>query len=233
MMLPGSAPFKELAEAIRRISIKEHAGLASDLRDGRLSLADAVSTAVASGARLLLVIDQFEELFTLTPEPEQAEFLSLLADAIADDGGQLHVMATLRADFYDRPLESQRFGTLVGPATVVVPAMSPPDLEAAIVRPVEARSATAEPALVAELIAAMNDQAAGLPALQFTLYELAERRPDRCLTLADYHALGGIDRIARRRALPIARRAGTCRRARRVRGAGRDRRRSGTDGAPA
>ena len=200
MMLPGSAPFTELAEAIRRISVKEHANLSADIREGRRSLAEAVGDALPSGVRLLLVIDQFEELFTLTPESEQADFLALLADAISDDRGLVHVMATLRADFYDRPLESQRFGTLVGPATVVVPAMSPQELEAAIVRPVESCGATAEPALVAELVAAMNDQAAGLPALQFTLYELAERRPDRCLTLDDYRALGGIERAIASRA---------------------------------
>ena len=71
--------------------------------------------------------------------------------------------------------------------------MSPAELEAAIVRPVEAIGATAEPALVAELVAAVVDQPAALPSLQFTLYELAERRPDRSLTLADYRELGGVD----------------------------------------
>ena len=61
-----------------------------------------------------------------------------------DPAGRIHVVATLRADFYDRPLAVQRFGALVGDATVAVPPMSPAELEAAIVRPVEALGAIAE-----------------------------------------------------------------------------------------
>ena len=146
-----------------------------------------------AGGQLLLVVDQFEELFTLAPEAEQRAFLDCVADAVTAADSQLRVVATMRADFYDRPLAFQRFGESVSDATVAVAAMSPADLEAAIVRPVEAIGATAEPALVAELVAAVADQPAALPSLQFTLYELAERRPDRCLTLADYRELGGVD----------------------------------------
>jgi WD40 repeat protein len=70
--------------------------------------------------------------------------------------------------------------------------MAPSGLEAAIVRPLEAVGAQAESALVAEMVAAVADQPAALPSLQFTLFELAQRRADRCLTLDDYRALGGV-----------------------------------------
>ena len=78
--------------------------------------------------------------------------------------------------------------------------MSPAELEAAIVRPVEALGAVAEPALVAELVATVVNQPAALPSLQFTLFELAECRPDRSLTMDDYRRLGGVDQAIAARA---------------------------------
>ncbi len=192
-MLPGSAPFKELAEALRRVATNDVGDLGDDLADGSITLDDAARQAAPGGQQLLIVIDQLEELFTLAPDDDQRSFLDCLAGAISTPGGQVRVVATLRADFFDRPLAFQGFGDLVGDATVAVAAMSPAALEAAIVRPVESVRATAEPALVAELVAAVADQSAALPSLQFTLYELAERRADRCLTLDDYRALGGVD----------------------------------------
>jgi DNA-binding SARP family transcriptional activator/WD40 repeat protein len=199
-MLPGGSPFKELAEAIRRVAVREVATLATDLRTGRRSLDDAVRGALPADGRLLLVVDQFEELFTMTADDEHVAFLDLLTTAVEAPQGTVHVLGTVRADFYDRPLANQRFGPLVGPATVAVSAMTPSELESAIVRPVEACGATAEPALVAELVAAVGDRAGALPALQFTLYELADRRPDRCLTLDDYRRLGGLDQAIASRA---------------------------------
>ncbi len=103
------------------------------------------------------------------------------------------MVATLRADFYDRPLAFQRFGAAVNEATVTITAMSPADLEAAIVEPAERVGASVEPALVAELVSAVVDEPAALPSLQFALFELAERSVDRCLTLAAYRELGGVD----------------------------------------
>ena len=78
--------------------------------------------------------------------------------------------------------------------------MSPAELEAAIVRPVEALGSVAEPALVAELVATVVNQPAALPSLQFTLFELAECRPDRSLTMDDYRRLGGLDQAIAARA---------------------------------
>ncbi len=191
-MLPGSSPFKELVEALRRIAVDDIGEVAESLFHGRVTLDDVVGNAVPGSERVLLVIDQLEELFTLTPDAEQGRFLDCLADAVQHPGGRLHVIATLRADFYDRPLAFQRFGALVHDATVAVPAMAPSGLESAIVRPLEAIGARADPALVAEMIAAVADQPAALPSLQFTLFELAQRRTDRCPTLEDYRNLGGV-----------------------------------------
>ena len=112
--------------------------------------------------------------------------------AVSAAGGRLRVVATLRADFYDRPLAVPVFGAAVNEATVTIAAMAASDLEAAIVGPAHRVGGGIEPALVAELVNAVIDQPAALPSLQFTLYELAERSPDRNLTLAAYRELGGV-----------------------------------------
>jgi WD40 repeat protein/DNA-binding SARP family transcriptional activator len=192
-MLPGASPFKELAEALRRVAVVEADGLADELAFGEAGIDDALRRLVPDGGQLLLVIDQFEELFTLASEGEQRAFLDGLIHAVSAADCRLRVVATLRADFYDRPLRFHRFGTLVRDATVTVAAMSAAELEAAVVGPAERVGARVEPALVAELVAAVVDEPAALPSLQYTLYELAEHSPDRCLTLAAYRKLGGVD----------------------------------------
>jgi WD40 repeat protein len=103
----------------------------------------------------------------------------------------LRVVATLRADFYDRPLRFQGFGSMVRDATVTVPAMGAAQLEATIRGPAERVGLEVEPPLVAELVAAVVDQPAATPSLQFTLYELAEQGDGR-LDLAGYRRLGGV-----------------------------------------
>ncbi len=191
-MLPGSAPFKELAEGLRRVAVTESPDLADELANGSITLVEAANRVLPGDQPLVLFIDQFEELFTLAPEGEQRQFLDCLATAVTSTG-RLRIVTTLRADFYDRPLAFQGFGELAGDATVAVAAMSASSIDAAIVRPLASIGATAEPALVSELVNAIADQPSALPSLQFTLFELAERRGDRCLRLDDYRQLGGVD----------------------------------------
>ena len=191
-MLPGSAPFKELAESLRRVAVAESPDLADELADGSITLVEAADRVLPGEQPLVLFIDQFEELFTLAPDGEQRQFLDCLATAVSS-GGRVRVVTTLRADFYDRPLAFQGFGELAGTATIAVAAMSASSIDSAIVRPLASIGATAEPALVSELVTAVADQPAALPSLQFTLFELAERRRDRCLSLDDYRQLGGVD----------------------------------------
>ena len=71
-MLPGASPFKELAEALRRVAVNDVVDLATNLGNGSTTVADAAAAAVPANGSVLLVIDQFEELFTLTSVAEQA-----------------------------------------------------------------------------------------------------------------------------------------------------------------
>jgi WD40 repeat protein/DNA-binding SARP family transcriptional activator len=191
-MLPGGSPFKELAESLRHVAVAEVIGLADELAE--IGGIDRVlRRLLPEDGQLLLVVDQFEELFTMATEADQRAFLDGLIHAVSAPDSRLRLVATLRADFYDRPLAFQRFGEAVNDATVTIAAMSPAQLEAAIARPAERAGRHVEPALVAELVGAVVDEPAALPSLQFSLFELADRTDDRCLTLAAYRELGGID----------------------------------------
>lgn len=189
-MLPGATPFKELAAALRRVAVTDIPDVAGELATARGSDA-VVRRLLPAGGQLLLVVDQFEELFTSAPERDQRRFLDGLIHAVTVPDSRVRVVGTLRADFYDRPLAFHAFGAAVNDATVTIPAMSAAELEAAIVEPAHRSGRQVEGALVAELVGAAVDEPAGLPSLQFTLFELAERtRGD--LTLAAYREIGGL-----------------------------------------
>jgi WD40 repeat protein/DNA-binding SARP family transcriptional activator/tRNA A-37 threonylcarbamoyl transferase component Bud32 len=192
-MVPGASPFKQLAESLRRVAVAESDRLAEELAAGEEGIDRVLRRVVPEGGELLLVVDQLEELFTLADDDEQRGFLDGLTHAVSVADSRLRVVATLRADFYDRPLRFERFGTAVGDATVPIAAMSAAELEAAIVGPVERVGGRVEAALAAELVGAVLHEPAALPSLQYTLYELAERSPDRHLTLAACRELGGVD----------------------------------------
>jgi WD40 repeat protein/DNA-binding SARP family transcriptional activator len=206
-MLPGGAPFKELADALSHVATAgagdgtESVGspgpttdeLATALTEGSEGIDAVVRGVVPEGGQLLLVVDQLEELFTMAGDHDQRAFLDGIVHAVTAPDSRLRVVATVRADFYDRPLRFHRFGAAVRDTTVAVPAMTAADLEAAIVGPADRVGSRVDPALVAELVASVIDEPAALPSLQFTLYELAERSADGHLGLAAYRELGGVD----------------------------------------
>ena len=85
--------------------------------------------------RLLLVVDQLEELFTLVDDGEeiQRRFLDGLLVVVDDPHERVTVVVTLRADFYDRPLLHPAFGARLGEALVNVTPLSAHELEEAAI----------------------------------------------------------------------------------------------------
>jgi len=156
-------------------------GLATEANEGRL-----------------VVIDQFEELFTAQGEALQRRYLETLTSLVST--GQLTVLVSLRADLYDRPLLFPGFAQIFLAGVVNILPMSTEDLEAAVVRPAERAGVTIEPALVASLIADTVDQPGALPLLQYTLTELFDQRRGSRISLSEYQRLGGLRGILTRRA---------------------------------
>ena len=175
-MVPGGHPFEQVERA----------------------LADAAATSPA-GAPVLLAIDQFEELFSLSDESTAATFLRHITTALMDADSPLTVVLTLRADFYDRPLQHADFGTLLTSGVLNVLPMAADELEAAVLAPARRVGVDVEPALLAELVADTIDQLGALPLLQYALTELFERRTDSVLSLDEYREAGGLRALLSRR----------------------------------
>lgn len=207
-MVPGASPFEDLARSLREVAVGDAAELAGEMATSEAGIDCVLRRLVPGDEELLLVVDQLEELFALAGEHDQRTFLDGLRRAVEAPDSRLRVVATLRADFYDRPLRFERFATTVGEATVPVPAMSAAELEAAVVGPAERTGGHVEPALVAELVGAVLDEPAALPSLQLTLYELAERSHDGKLTLEAYRERGGVDAAIAARAEELYRSLG-------------------------
>ncbi len=191
---PGTHPLDELEVGLLRIATEKPANLMEQLqRDGRGFLRAAQLVLPDGDGELLLVVDQFEEVFTLAEEEAEARhFMDLIFQAVTDPHSQIRVLVTLRADFYDRPLMQADFSTLVQRRTEVVVPLSSAELKNAISAPGERVGITLEPGLETEIIADVIDQPGSLPLLQYALTQLFERRQGRLLTRKAYQAIGGV-----------------------------------------
>jgi DNA-binding SARP family transcriptional activator/WD40 repeat protein len=189
-MTPGRDPFAAWDDAFQLIAAGS-AGAALD--SARHGIASSLRRAVPGGGDVLVVIDQLEELFTLVDdETVRLAFIESLTAALEDGGCPLRVVATLRADLYDRPLHHHRLGRLVARGAVPLVGMSAAELEQTIVGPAERAGVAVDGQLVAELVAAVADRPGSLPLLEFTLTELFDHRTSDRMTVDDYRRIGGL-----------------------------------------
>ncbi len=189
-MTPGENPLASSSVALSQLASEGDVDLLSMAAMRRpTGMRDAMK-AISNGDDLVVVIDQLEELWTLASEEERDRFLSSLADPIA--AGFCRVVATIRADFFDRPLADATLGPLVSKHTFGVTPMTAAELHEAITRPADQVGVRFEPALVSQLVAETIDQPGSLPLLQFTLGELFEGRNGAVITTDAYNELGGL-----------------------------------------
>lgn len=193
-MTPGAQPMEELETALLRVAVNPPPSLLAQLRADERGLLRAVKRTLPDDeSELLLVIDQFEELFTQTAdEGQRASFLESLTTAVDGERSRLRLVITLRADFYDRPLQYIAFGQLVRACQETVLPLTAEELFQAIRRPAARAGLSLDSELAPVMMADLHRQPGGLPLLQYALRELVEQRSDNRLALADYEAMGGI-----------------------------------------
>ncbi|MGI9607153.1 MAG: extracellular solute-binding protein [Acidimicrobiales bacterium] len=192
-MTPAPHPFEALEEALRSIAVDPPVLLLQVLAGSTDGLQKAVDQALPDdGSQLLLIIDQFEELFTQVDEDTAKRFIDALVGAVSAEHSRLRVVATLRADFYDRPLRHSGLGELLRDGTEVITPMTAGELERAIAGPAESLGVSFEPALVAELVRDVADRPGALPLLQYALTELFDGRAGSVITHVSYREFGGV-----------------------------------------
>ncbi len=193
--MPGRDPQRSLAQALARVSVRADVDPEALIGGDAYGLARAIDRCLPNepGCELLLLVDQFEELFTLCDdESARNAFIASITTALLDPHSRLRMIFTLRADFLDRPLQYADLGELLRERTALVPAMSPDEIERAIVGPARRLGLQFQDGLVAALLADSSRQAGALPLLQYALTELFQRREENTLTLKAFQAFGGI-----------------------------------------
>ncbi|HVG64070.1 MAG TPA: hypothetical protein VNA24_36240 [Hyalangium sp.] len=201
---PGRHPFRNLAAALVPLlepqatpieQLKKVGETASELGAGleaqgerRILLSEVIARALKENPgtdRLLLVVDQFEELFTLTPEPVRQPFLeALLEAATASDAT---VLLTLRADYYGQVIESHRgLSDLLLNGHVPLGRMSAEELQHVITKPAERFGVRFEVGLVERILKDVEREPGNLPLLEFALTQLWHERKDGVISHEQY-----------------------------------------------
>ena len=150
--------------------------------------------------RLVVVIDQFEECWTRGTTERRDEFLTAIARVTDGELPNVRVVATVRADMFDRPLQHPLLGPHIGDGAFVLSPLSPTHLDDAVVLPAARAGVTFDEGVVAHLVAEAATQPGSLPMLQFTLTELYDRRVDATIGADALAALGGMSGTIGRRA---------------------------------
>ena len=144
-------------------------------------------------SRVVVFIDQFEELFTLTAdEGERKQFLDLLTTAVNEPNGKLTAVLTIRADFMDRPLHYEHLTQLFDSHSKLIPPMEVNDLRDLIVKPAQLQGLTFDEDLVGDLLFEVRGEEGALPLLEFTLEQLYTQREGNRLTRHAYNAIGRV-----------------------------------------
>jgi WD40 repeat protein/DNA-binding SARP family transcriptional activator len=202
-MTPGRSPFEALELALWSVAVEPPPDLVQPMRRDAGGLLRTIRRILpgTSGGQLLLLVDQFEELFTLVEEEEErAFFLDSLLTAIHAPRSPLRLVVTLRADFYDRPLQRQQLGQLLKENTEIVLPLNATELTWAIREPARRLGVGLEEGLAATIAADVADQPGALPLLQYALTELFEQRQDQLISRAAYRQIGGVQGALGRRA---------------------------------
>ncbi|MEW1549678.1 WD40 repeat domain-containing protein [Streptomyces tsukubensis] len=135
----------------------------------------------------LVLVDQFEEVFTLCDDPaERGAFTALMLH------GGARVVVAVRADFYGRCAEQPALVRALKDAVLLVGPMEREQLRRAVVGPAGVRNLVVERALTARVVADVADEPGGLPLMSHALREVWRRRRGRTLTVAAYEAVGGV-----------------------------------------
>ena len=197
-MRPGSAPIESLAHALAPDDAEQVAGR---LTAGKDVLVELVREILPSdrereefaASRLLLFVDQFEEIFTQCQnEQERQRFLNLILTAVAAPHSPLILLIAIRADYYGECLKYPDLAGWLESRIVAVPPMSSEELRAAIEKPAQQVGLAFEPGLVERILIDVGSEPGALPQLAFLLLQLSDGQRDGRLTHDAYDRIGGV-----------------------------------------
>ena len=204
---PGNRPVRALAKLLttsqnKETEAKEQLQIEGLLYQGVEGFVQWLRT--RSEPMVVLVIDQFEELFTLAEENDRQEFMALILGALKYAGDRFKLVLTIRADFVAACLENPELSNILQKNSILVPPyLTEADYRRAVIEPAQQVGLKVEPGLVEVLLQDLDRSAGDLPLLQFALQQLWERRENGQLTLKAYGQLEGVQGALERQAQKV------------------------------
>lgn len=197
VLRPGAAPLTALAAQL--VELRPGDGMQATLdalgRDPR-TLHLSVELALADGApgeRVLVIVDQLEEVFTLcNDESQRRQLFANLMYATSQAGGRTVVVVTMRADFYARCAAYPEFAQLMTAQQMLIGPIDGDGLRQVIEEPARRVGLELEAGLSDTILADVAAEPGALPLLEHALLELWERRRGELLTLEGYRDAGGV-----------------------------------------
>ncbi|PWG11793.1 hypothetical protein DF268_19715 [Streptomyces sp. V2] len=201
VLTPGAHPLEEcavrLAARADTGSGPVHAGLTDDPSTFHRTVRQILARQQEAGStadELLVVVDQFEEVFTLCRDARERErFVAALLHAAQVPDSRTRVAIAVRSDFYTHCTRLPGLVDALPHAHHPVGPMTAEELRAAIVQPAARARLTVESALLATVTADAHGRPGALPLLSHALLETWKRRRGNALTLAGYRAAGGFE----------------------------------------
>lgn len=190
---PTASPLESLAASLTRESesVTATSTLMDDLKHDSRSLRLYVKKMLGE-TKFLLLVDQFEETFTLCENPDERKVFIENLLSLAEDNGIARVVITLRADFYHHCLEYESLRLMLEKHQANLGAMSQDELHTAILQPAEKSDWKFEDGLMEQILQDVGSEPGALPLLSHALLETWKRRKGRKLTLQGYLDTGGV-----------------------------------------
>ncbi|MBE9034388.1 nSTAND1 domain-containing NTPase [aff. Roholtiella sp. LEGE 12411] len=144
--------------------------------------------------KFLLVVDQFEELFTVSVAEDKHRFIELLTQVVEITDSRLAVVITMRSDFLERCLDFPSLNKLIENQLVLMPRITGVDLKETITEPAKLQGHSVEEKLVLKILEDVGKEPGYLPLMEFALTRLWEKRDQQKhqLTLEQYENFQGL-----------------------------------------
>ncbi|MBW4498709.1 MAG: CHAT domain-containing protein [Scytonema hyalinum WJT4-NPBG1] len=193
LRVPFPLPNPRLAELELEVELKQSGSLRDSFASRTLqNFIESITTA-SPKSHLVIIADQFEELYTLCQDAEERKiFLDNLLNAVENVPGFTLVL-TLRADFFGEALAYRPFADALQDAQLNLSPMNAQELEPAIEQPAHSFNVQLEPGLTQRLIDAVLHSPSHLPLLEFTLTQLWHKQRQGLLTHQAYTHIGGVE----------------------------------------
>ncbi|GAB3854044.1 hypothetical protein ACFPIJ_61410 [Dactylosporangium cerinum] len=197
LLTPTEQPLEALSAEVAKLSGTDRDRLRDDIERDPAAADVAIRGALADGppgARALLVVDQFEELYTsCTDRDARRRFVDALLDVSQGPDRRTTVVLGVRADFLGHLAQhADLLAALGDDATVLVGPVGGPELREIVTRPAARAGLSVDPDLLATLLADVGDEPGTLPLVSHALLATWQRRTGPALTLREYQASGGV-----------------------------------------